>query len=108
MKKIVLLGVALSLSVAAQEQEKALADKIKAEIQLQAGSYHIMGDQMLPGKMVKGRPYSAQAVNESVQTLADGNRIVNSSSSMLYRDSQGRERREQSVGGSVRTIFISD
>src|SRR5215212_3859382 len=28
------------------------------------------------GKLVKGAPYSAQAVTESVQTLSDGNRIV--------------------------------
>lgn len=110
MTKIVLCGIVWSLSVSAQDAEKAavVADKIKAEIQMQAGSYRVMGDQMLPGKTVKGAPYSAQATNESVQTLADGNRIVNSSSSMLYRDSQGRERREQSVGGSVRTIFITD
>ena len=110
MTKIVLCGIVLSLSASAQDAEKAavVADKIKAEIQMQAGSFHVMGDQMLPGKMVKGAPYSAQAVNESVQTLADGNRIVNSSSSMLYRDSQGRERREQSADGSVRSIFISD
>lgn len=110
MTKIVLCGVVLSLSVSAQDVEKtaAVADKIKAEVQMQAGSFHVTGDQMLPGKTVKGRPYSAQALSESVQTLADGNRIVNSSSSTLYRDSQGRERREQSVGGSVRSIFISD
>src|SRR5690242_13043850 len=28
------------------------------------------------GKTVKGSPYSAQAITESVQALADGNRIV--------------------------------
>jgi hypothetical protein len=43
-----------------------------------------------------------------VQTLSDGNRITNTSSSMLYRDSQGRERREESSGGNVRSVFISD
>jgi len=41
------------------------------------------------GKVVKGAPYSAQAITESVQTLSDGNRIVNKSSATLYRDSEG-------------------
>src|SRR6476620_273497 len=51
------------------------------------------------GKVVKGAPYSAEAVTETIQTLGDGNRIVNRISSMLYRDSEGRTRREQSLKG---------
>jgi hypothetical protein len=47
------------------------------------------------GKLVKGAPYSADAVTETVQTLSDGNRIVQSSSAKIYRDSAGRTRREQ-------------
>jgi hypothetical protein len=46
------------------------------------------------GKVVKGAPYSADAVTETIQTLGDGNRIVQSSSSKIYRDSAGRTRRE--------------
>lgn len=49
------------------------------------------------GTPVKGAPYSAEAVNETVQTLADGNRIVRKSTSLVYRDSEGRTRREQSM-----------
>jgi hypothetical protein len=68
------------------------------------------------GKLVKGAPYSAQAITETTQTLADGNRIVNKSSAMLYRDSEGRTRREQTlkaigsfaVDGPLQTIIISD
>ena len=47
------------------------------------------------GSMVKGAPYSADAVTETVQTLGDGNRIVQNSSAKIYRDSAGRTRREQ-------------
>jgi hypothetical protein len=47
------------------------------------------------GKLVKGAPYSADAVTETIQTLSDGNRIVQSSSAKIYRDSAGRTRREQ-------------
>ena len=69
------------------------------------------------GKPVKGAPYSAQAVTESTQTLGDGNRIVNKVTSSLYRDSEGRTRREQTLkaiggfengGEPIETIFIND
>jgi hypothetical protein len=54
-------------------------------------------------KIVKGAPFSAEAVNESVQTLADGNRIVRTSNSKMFRDGEGRFRREGSVnsGGPI-------
>lgn len=48
-------------------------------------------------KAVKGAPYSAESVTESVQTLADGNRIVRNNKALVYRDSEGRTRREQSI-----------
>jgi hypothetical protein len=47
---------------------------------------------------VKGAPYTATAVTEITQSLADGNRIVNKTSSSVARDSQGRTRREETVG----------
>jgi hypothetical protein len=47
---------------------------------------------------VKGAPYSATAVTESTQVLADGNRIVNKSSTFLARDGEGRTRREMPKG----------
>ncbi|HZR27682.1 MAG TPA: hypothetical protein VFA71_02795 [Terriglobales bacterium] len=47
---------------------------------------------------VKGAPYSATAVMESTQVLADGNRIVNKSSTFQARDSEGRTRREMPKG----------
>jgi hypothetical protein len=44
---------------------------------------------------VVGAPYSAEAVTEVVQTLADGNRIVRKNKAQIARDGQGRTRREQ-------------
>src|SRR5215472_7378055 len=35
------------------------------------------------GKVVKGEPYSAEAVTETIQTLGDGNRIIRNSSSKV-------------------------
>jgi len=49
-------------------------------------------------EVVKGKPYSADTATETVQTLADGNRIVHRTVSKFYRDSDGRTRREQTFG----------
>lgn len=48
-------------------------------------------------KVVKGAPYAAQAITEHVQTLADGNRIVRRNAASVYRDSEGRTRRDQTI-----------
>jgi hypothetical protein len=48
---------------------------------------------------VTGAPYSAQSTTERVQVLADGNRIVQTTSGDVSRDSQGRVRREESLPG---------
>jgi hypothetical protein len=49
------------------------------------------------GKTVTNAPYSAQIVTESVQPFADGNNITHKSVSSVWRDSQGRTRREQNI-----------
>jgi hypothetical protein len=49
-------------------------------------------------QVVKGKPYSADTTTETVQTLADSNRIVHRTVSKVYRDSEGRTRREQTFG----------
>src|SRR5262249_46243718 len=68
------------------------------QIQARADTlYWIESEFSFDGKLVKGSPYSAEAVTERTQTLSDGNRIVNKSSTMIYRDSEGRTRREQSM-----------
>ena len=46
-------------------------------------------------RIVKGAPFSAEAISESVQILFDGNRITQSVKTRLYRDSEGRFRREE-------------
>ena len=67
--------------------------------------------------LVKGAPYSAEGVTEVTQILTDGNRIVNRSTTRIYRDSEGRTRREQTLNAygpfasgseAPATIFISD
>ncbi|MCM3879854.1 MAG: hypothetical protein ND807_07085 [Vicinamibacterales bacterium] len=46
---------------------------------------------------ITGAPYSAEAVTEITQTLADGNRIVRRTTAEVARDSVGRTRREQGL-----------
>ena len=71
----------------------------------------------MDGKVVKAAPYSAQAVTETTQVLADGNRISRKTVSNVARDSEGRTRHEEnlsSVGpssadGQAHTmVFIND
>jgi hypothetical protein len=77
----------------------------------------ISGEMSFDGKTVKGAPYSAQAISESIQALADGNRIVHKTTASVYRDSEGRTRRDQtlaaigpyaSAGDPPQTSFIND
>jgi hypothetical protein len=46
------------------------------------------------GRTVTGAPFTADVSTETVQILADGNRIDNKTSGTLARDSSGRTRRE--------------
>ena len=56
-----------------------------------------------------GVPYSAEAVTESTQILSDGNRINHKTTTRVYRDSEGRTRRDQiSDTGAVESTFIVD
>lgn len=68
-------------------------------------------------KTVTGAPYSAKIVTESVQPFPDGNSITHTSTSTVYRDAQGRTRREQNInivgpsqvsGSPIQFITIDD
>lgn len=70
-----------------------------------------------PGAVVKNAPFSADVATETSMVLHDGNPIRQTSAFRLYRDSEGRTRREQSLnnvsGLASNTnlppvVFISD
>lgn len=78
---------------------------------------YVSTEMSFGGKLVKGAPYSAEAVTEFTQTLPDGNRIVRKNSATVYRDSEGRTRRDQTLGSigpfavagdPSQTFFIND
>jgi len=84
-------------------------EKINAEMSAMASQ--LKGAKFgLMGPVVKGAPYSAQGVTESIQTLADGNRIVNRTSFYTYRDSDGRVARAEvpKDGGAPQVTYILD
>jgi hypothetical protein len=68
------------------------------------------------GETVQGAPYSATITNESVQTLADGNRIVQNTTGTIARDAQGRTRHDatlptignMSAAEAPHLVFIQD
>jgi hypothetical protein len=68
-------------------------------------------------KQVKGAPFSAELVIETLQPLQDGSRTVRRSASMIYRDGQGRTRRDRfaeqngalaAVGDQPQVSIIND
>ncbi|SRR5579883_17339 len=124
-RTVMVLGTALALNAqddSTKRVEKLTRDTVVfsgagAGIAVAGGTFQFIGGHLLDSNPMKGQPYSAEAVNETTQTLADGNKIVNRSSSMIYRDSEGRERREETMakigpwsadGAPAKMIFISD
>lgn len=79
---------------------------------------NILGPEMrFDGKVVKGAPYSATVTTESSQTLSNGTRITRKAAAAIYRDSEGRTRREVTLDGigpfantgdPARLVFIND
>ena len=104
---VVLLGAAAAGTASAQETSEVAA-KHAAEAALQAKIQNVRVS--VESRVTKDAPYSAEAVTESVQSLADGNRIVTRNTTRIFRDSDGRVRREQlnAAGTEVVSINISD
>jgi hypothetical protein len=107
---VVLLGFAATASaqVVVHQRGETVAKEQQLHVLMEktgAAGVHVSVET----KPVIGAPYSAEAVSESVQVLADGNRIVRRSASRVYRDGKGRTRREElGPEGQVLTIAISD
>ncbi len=83
-------GTLLAFATAAQNPEDLARLKAKAEAEMV--QMKMVG--AIKGMTVKGAPYSAEEVNETNQMLADGTRIHRENRTTVYRDSEGRTRRE--------------
>ena len=108
MRALVVFGsmLAMSATLTAQTQKPQPAQRAPSVKPAQFG-LDFFYSAPLEGKVVKGAPYSADIETESVQTLGDGNRIVHRSTGRVYRDAEGRVRREEK-NGSNETITITD
>lgn len=107
---MLLLGV---LHVRAQEPADVIAYSPAVNIEFMSSPI------AFDSEPVVGAPYSAEAVTDVVQTLADGNRIVRQNKAQISRDGQGRTRREEGFamigplvngprGDEPRNVQISD
>ncbi len=77
--------VALQTNV---DQMKVRLDKLTTEARVLSIGGGVMGPP------VKGAPYSADEIRENTQVLADGTTIHNETKTTVYRDGEGRVRRE--------------
>src|SRR6266481_10111424 len=129
MKKTSVLVLSLSLTVLAnvisvvgQERQATFEKQIGPVLTMQGpdgagNTFTFVNSEFSFDRLVKGAPHSAQAITEMTQMLSDGNRIVNTTSAAVYRDGEGRTRREQTLkaiggfsaaGESFKTISIND
>ena len=90
--RIMAITAALIVCAAAQDtvnsEERTVIKKMLSEAEVLGTTGGFLG------AAVKGAPYSGEEVSEFTQVLADGTRIHNESHTSVYRDSEGRVRRE--------------
>jgi len=130
MKKTIWIATVMAGVLAAQDS-RTIEDQKKLEVQKKLEAFRVLDDAaghdvfqstieaqkvvlngqsfefvagIMQGPLVKNAPYAAEAVTESTQKLFDGNQIVRKTSTKQYRDSEGRERREESMGA----VLITD
>lgn len=112
MKRAISIACLAGLSTTiGSAQQPALSGARRAAVELvaQAGGWARVA---LETRVTRGAPYAGEAVTEFVQLLPDGNRIVRRTTTRLYRDSDGRTRREQVSDASGRSepnsVVITD
>jgi len=104
---LILGGILVSSAGVARAQQEAPPPPPRGDVMMHGGPG---GDMMAPpmgdkiellgfagmhgGKIVTGAPFSAVAVSVSTQSLSDGNQISRKTQTNLFRDSQGRFRKE--------------
>ena len=91
------------------EAARVIREKLSAAVIEQKIVGEVRARTAVEGRIVPNAPYSAEAVTESTQVLADGNRINRKSVTRVYRDAEGRTRREEmNDAGTVVSVSIVD
>ncbi len=108
-------ALALATLALSQEIQIAQINKEISEFNGMQFTYQISNSNAgMQSKLVTGAPYEADEKSVMTQTLADGNRIVQTTSSRNYRDQQGRTRVERSMKGLgpegevEKTVMVND
>jgi hypothetical protein len=96
MKKTMLMGLLLAVvSLYAQPQGPPSGPHGRGP----GGPGGFLGAEVFrPGHVVTAAPFSADVVTTTTQTLSDGSHINQSNTAHVYRDSEGRTRREETLG----------
>jgi hypothetical protein len=113
----VVLGVGLfAASASAQQAVEIRREKVVAGHAIMDDVVFISSEFGFDGAVVKGAPYSADAVTETAQRLGDGNTIRRKSQAQVYRDGEGRTRRDETIeaigpwaaSAPRKTVMIND
>ena len=106
MRKGLAIGALLALSAASGRAQEPATFTWPYEPQSMAPA---RAATVVETRITTGRPYSAEATTEFVQTLGDGNKIARKATVRIYRDGEGRTRREElATDGTVKLISIYD
>jgi len=81
---------------------KKTAERLHRSMEMSEAFEHFADTQ------IKGAPFSAQVVIENTQTLANGGHITRKATGALYRDGEGRTRRELPSDGATEMVLIGD
>ncbi len=106
MRKGVVIGALLAVAAASGRAQETTRVTLAYEPQSMAPA---RAATVVETRITTGRPYSAEATTEFVQVLGDGNKIVRKATVRIYRDGEGRTRREElAPDGTVRLISLYD
>lgn len=125
---LTLAGIAGAQESVPREKLRAFAFTQEGPVSLEHGNMLFQDDRIAiadatffsaetaaVGEVVTAAPYTGTVVTETTQILSDGNRIVNKTSALVARDSQGRTRREIALSRigtlqmeSPKMVFIND
>ena len=108
---ILLITAASSIGALAQQTPDEVLAQLKEQLAKIQLNREITMYSLAPrsGGVVKNQPYSADATTDDTQTLLNGTHIHRSSGYTIYRDSDGRQRREiKNADGSLKQVTISD
>jgi len=109
----IVMGGLLAIGVAApavgQGPTRAIREQQAGQETVRVRQMTMPAQAVVESRVTTGRPYAAEATTEFVQTLGDGNKISRKTTVRIYRDGEGRTRREE-IGpdGTPRSIAIYD